>query len=443
VEYTKNAVSAIELDKTSATLQTGEELQLTATTDPEGFGVVWASDNESVATVDKNGKVSSVGAGSANITATMSGKTAACAVSVKDRTLFDFESEDQRAFAANLRQMGSSSAGSSEAAWTHWEVAENVGAEGNSALAVKSTDWSRGMNLMMNTSWLKSVYETADYVSFDVYTDATNLEYVHIESTDTENALANASFYNRTWLHSQSNASKVTGTPAGTYSDKAIYKYTFAIPKARFEQCIKSSSMSTKLLFMFTNGTSVWAFDNFNVEGKYTADTIDFNDGQASGVALPDWNGTKAHFQLAERVAGDYALTSTKSSGNDANFYMDVAYFVYAFHTLNAQSIQFTIYCEGVTSTTAAAFRIGLNTATGSASGDKVAARTTANVSHVLDTGNGSVTVTVTRAAYEYWFENGVYKNNANGVSSVQFIQMYTRMNGSSTYFLDNFQINL
>ena len=418
-------------------MQEGETAQLTATTAPAGYGVVWASDAEEVATVAPDGTVTAVGAGTANITATMGGVTKTCAVTVKARTLYDFESAEQASLGGKLLKMGGSSAASTE-----WAVVEGIGAAENGALAITNTNWSRGMNLMMDTAWLKSVYETADYVSFDVYTDATNLEYVHIESTDTENALANASFYNRTWLHSQDSATKVTGAPAGTYNDTAIYKYTFALPKARFEQSIKSSSMSTKLLFMFTNGTSVWAFDNFNVEGKYNGTLIDFNDGQANGVALPDWNGTKVHFQLAERVAGDYALTSTKSSDNDANFYMDVAYFVYAFHTLNAQSIQFTIYCEGVTSTTAGAFRIGLNNSTGSASGDKVAARTTANVSHVLDATNGSVTVTVTRAAYEYWFENGVYKNNANGVSSVQFIEMYTRMNGSSTYFLDNFQIN-
>lgn len=47
--------------------------------------VTWSSDNEAVATVDSDGKVTAMGEGTANITATADGgKTATCAVTVKE-----------------------------------------------------------------------------------------------------------------------------------------------------------------------------------------------------------------------------------------------------------------------------------------------------------------------------------------------------------------------
>ena len=87
------AVTGVTLDKAIATLTVGGEETLTATVAPDNAtnkAVTWASDNTSVATVDSNGKVTAVSAGTANITATSnadSTKTASCAVTVKTETL--------------------------------------------------------------------------------------------------------------------------------------------------------------------------------------------------------------------------------------------------------------------------------------------------------------------------------------------------------------------
>ena len=79
-------VSGVALDKTSAELQVGKTLTLTATVTPDNAtdkAVAWTSSNVAVATVDANGVVTAKAEGTATITATAGGKTATCTVTVK------------------------------------------------------------------------------------------------------------------------------------------------------------------------------------------------------------------------------------------------------------------------------------------------------------------------------------------------------------------------
>lgn len=79
-------VSGVALDKTSAELQVGKTLTLTATVTPDNATdktVTWTSNNDAVATVDTNGVVTAKAEGTATITATSGGKTATCTVTVK------------------------------------------------------------------------------------------------------------------------------------------------------------------------------------------------------------------------------------------------------------------------------------------------------------------------------------------------------------------------
>ena len=94
VESTAVAVTGITLNKTETSIQVGndETLSVTAITpdDATDKTYTWSSDKESVATVDANGKVTAVAAGTANITATAndgSGVTATCAVTVTPATI--------------------------------------------------------------------------------------------------------------------------------------------------------------------------------------------------------------------------------------------------------------------------------------------------------------------------------------------------------------------
>ena len=87
-----NVAQRITIDPTSWTMEVGDKKTLTATIWPAstgGFGSIsWTSSNNSVATVDGNGKVTAVGVGSANITASYGGSVSAtCVITVEPTAL--------------------------------------------------------------------------------------------------------------------------------------------------------------------------------------------------------------------------------------------------------------------------------------------------------------------------------------------------------------------
>ena len=94
-----NIVNAtgVTLNKTSTTIAVGASETLTATVTPDNATfkeVTWKSSNEAVATVDANGKVTGVAAGTATITATTAiegSKKATCTVTVSaDKASIDY-----------------------------------------------------------------------------------------------------------------------------------------------------------------------------------------------------------------------------------------------------------------------------------------------------------------------------------------------------------------
>ncbi len=89
VEVEVYAVHAesISLDESEITINYQDSKKLTATVTPEGHtdgDVIWTSTNESVATVDDNGKVTAKGAGEATIKATLGTLSAECKVTVPE-----------------------------------------------------------------------------------------------------------------------------------------------------------------------------------------------------------------------------------------------------------------------------------------------------------------------------------------------------------------------
>ena len=79
------AVTSVTLDKTSATLLVGNTLTVKATVKPTNATnktVTWSSSNSKVVTVDKNGKITAVGVGTATVTAKAGNKTAKVTITV-------------------------------------------------------------------------------------------------------------------------------------------------------------------------------------------------------------------------------------------------------------------------------------------------------------------------------------------------------------------------
>ena len=90
-------VTSVSLDKDSLNLTAGGSDTLIATVLPANATnqtVTWTSDNTAVATVDANGNVSAVAAGTANITATADGKSDSCTVTVLAPTTITTQPSD-------------------------------------------------------------------------------------------------------------------------------------------------------------------------------------------------------------------------------------------------------------------------------------------------------------------------------------------------------------
>jgi len=92
-------INSIDINKTSTTINKGENETLTITINPEDTSeektVSWTSSDETVATVDSNGKVTALKAGNTTITASVGTFTKTCAVQVKvPITSIEIDSED-------------------------------------------------------------------------------------------------------------------------------------------------------------------------------------------------------------------------------------------------------------------------------------------------------------------------------------------------------------
>lgn len=83
-------VTGVSISRESGAIEIGNSMRLTATVAPADAAdksVTWSSDNEAIATVNENGQVSGVSAGTANITVTTNdgGFTATSAITVNDK----------------------------------------------------------------------------------------------------------------------------------------------------------------------------------------------------------------------------------------------------------------------------------------------------------------------------------------------------------------------
>ena len=85
VTVARPGVTGIRLNKTRATLDAGDTLQLTGTISPRDAdeALTWSSSNVSVASVSSSGKVTAKGSGTAKITAKAGSATAVCTVTVR------------------------------------------------------------------------------------------------------------------------------------------------------------------------------------------------------------------------------------------------------------------------------------------------------------------------------------------------------------------------
>ena len=91
--YLIDSNQSIKLDNTSLSLKEGTSKKLTATTTPSALGIEWSSSDDTIATVDENGKVTGVKEGICTVTAKIEGTdlTADCLVTVTKEDIVDPE----------------------------------------------------------------------------------------------------------------------------------------------------------------------------------------------------------------------------------------------------------------------------------------------------------------------------------------------------------------
>lgn len=112
----KVAVTSVTLNQSTATVEAGKTVTLTATVAPENATnktVTWASSNTGIATVD-GGVVTGVAAGEATITATADGKSATATITV---TAASTDSGDSGSTDSGSGDSGSSETTSIDASW--------------------------------------------------------------------------------------------------------------------------------------------------------------------------------------------------------------------------------------------------------------------------------------------------------------------------------------
>lgn len=93
-------IESITLNKETLTLRPDETETLTATVIPDHAArtiVTWSSSNNSVATIGADGKVTAIAVGTTTITATVTDKSATCAVTITDAILINTNEELQTA----------------------------------------------------------------------------------------------------------------------------------------------------------------------------------------------------------------------------------------------------------------------------------------------------------------------------------------------------------
>ena len=85
-DYIDKACDSLTFDKSEMAMVVGQEDTLVATSNLENYPIIWNSTDKSVVTVDDNGKVTAVGEGQAQVTATLGDQTATCTYTVNQLT---------------------------------------------------------------------------------------------------------------------------------------------------------------------------------------------------------------------------------------------------------------------------------------------------------------------------------------------------------------------
>ena len=304
-DYTANTVESITLDKATLALdQLTPTATLTATVAPEKYSVVWASSNTKVATVDNTGKVTAVGAGTANITATMGGVTSeACAVTVGAMPI-TFENGEETAVAKLL-----TGANANSVSTVTCDVADFNGgkAYGTSATGITDRDLYFAMPYSVFSTYF-TAYPNCAAVTFDTYSTHAVNQGRWYHGIASEGASGNNNMY--LMVGGASAKVNVNGTD--------YYKTTWTISRASFENYTANISLVFRYYGVFGSVLSEFYVDNVGAIVEYQAN-LDFESGRYSPIAYIGKDATTSGYTFAPATVKDAAGNETTSRMFAAN----------------------------------------------------------------------------------------------------------------------------
>ncbi len=172
-QYIDDIVTDIVLDQTTASMEVGQTVALTATTTPSGYMAKWTTSNESVATVDNYGNVKGKGIGAATIAAEINGHKATCQVTVSART------ETITAFASSVTLKNSSKTFNIAGTWLDGLFADEridaVAFDATAAKAMNLTAFGGQYSIALPASTAKTVTFTRSMYEVWKASDETNV----------------------------------------------------------------------------------------------------------------------------------------------------------------------------------------------------------------------------------------------------------------------------
>ena len=356
------AEKSVTLDKEGmGSLLVGEELQLGATVSPAGYGVVWSSDNEDIATVDKNGKVTAVGSGVATITVSFGDVMDSYQVEVSQSP------ESQLIKEFYFKGDSSNPKYAHELTLTKGIVSEDNYAYGNSNLGDGRTN-SSAMYLTLSSEYMATLFANAKVaeITFDI-----------ILSTGT------AQIQQGTTANSMDGDYTIS---SAQYNGVTYYSYTVKITRERY---IALNGKDMAIRYLYGGQSTFFYMDNLTtVEGE----VVFYENMLVTSLNKDSGNASTSRQTLTTNNTANDATDvfgiSSISSNNSATMYFRLS-----------KSYMTEMFADE--SVTAIAFDVILSTGTAKIQGP-------GNANEVMQEGatssNGSYyiySITVTRARYE------------------------------------------
>ncbi|MBE5960190.1 MAG: hypothetical protein E7256_02190 [Lachnospiraceae bacterium] len=357
------APTGVSLNLASITIKTNASKQLKATVSPvkaSNKAVTFTSSDESIATVDANGLVTGVAKGTCEITATtVNGKTAVCAVTVKqsyaEAGLDEFPLGETRSFTFGTKESENAVLVGADTVYTKetgygWQNADTIVlTEGDGYVAGNNVRTSNGTNV------------TYDYPTFTLDVPAGFYEVKLVQGSDTEDSVVGAYVEGNTYSVRWSKEGFST-----SFTEPSAASYITTAKGTRKESTVKTAvadgtltiQLATSLTDSGVSGTtyinSIEVTRVASNVAESTSPTLRFigdstvatyppEDG-GTWTPIPERTGWGSDFAMSQFMDDEVVLVNKAVAGSSIKSYLADGYYNDFFLSANAGD---TVIIEG------------------------------------------------------------------------------------------------